>query len=108
MVAGRVKLGNDIRVATFHSALAPTPCSFTIHPSNARSVVVHLDALDLEDIVLLGWPTTPATAICPVVPARSGQHTVSGLINDHLTYQTILPGTFGTFLLNSPTYFPST
>ncbi|KAG9606351.1 hypothetical protein KCU97_g33, partial [Aureobasidium melanogenum] len=71
LVAGRMKLGSDIRVATFHSALAPTPCSFTIHPRDAGSVEVHLNALNLEDIVLFWRSTTPASTICPVVPARS-------------------------------------
>ncbi|KAG9956371.1 hypothetical protein KCV02_g42, partial [Aureobasidium melanogenum] len=75
LVAGRMKLGSDIRVATFHSALAPTPCSFTIHPRDAGSVEVHLNALNLEDIVLFWRSTTPASTICPVVPARSANQT---------------------------------
>lgn len=68
-----MKLGSDIRVGMSHSAFTSTRSSFTSHTSDAGSVVVHLDALDLEDVVVLRRSTTPATTICPVVPARSSQ-----------------------------------
>jgi hypothetical protein len=35
-----------------------------------RPVVVHLYTLDLEDVVSWRWTTTPASTVCPVVPAN--------------------------------------
>jgi hypothetical protein len=38
-------------------------------PGYTRPIVVHLNTLDLEDVVSWRWATTPTSTVCPVVPA---------------------------------------
>lgn len=87
---------------------------FAVDPDNTRPVVVHLNALDLKYVITLRWSTTPTATIGPIIPGslvstlpKCTAVTKTRVVPKR-TYQTMLPGTVGTFFFIAPTYSPST